>query len=314
MIGLKTISTYMPSETIDNLLHAQDFGESEDFVRGKIGAITLPRKCASQETSDLAMLAVEALLKEQPSLTRETIDAIVLVTQNPDGEGLPQTSAILQHKLGLSQRVAAFDISLGCSGYVYGLYALKGFLEASGLKNGILVTADPYSKIVDRGDKSTSLLFGDAATATWLGHSPSWRFGSVTFGTDGSGAEFLKREQGILRMNGRQVFNFALKNVKPAIQSLLSKEGLSSEDIDSYCLHQGSAAIVDQIARQFPNVSERFVNDLTNTGNTVSSSIPLIMRRHVLKSAAARILLAGFGVGLSWGAAVLYKSEEISNA
>ena len=117
------------------------------------------------------------------------LHALIVVTQNGDGEGLPHTAAIVQHKLGLPTRVAAFDISLGCSGFVYGLYALKGFLDATGGQNGIMVTADPYSKVIDREDRITSLLFGDAATATWLGESPIWQLGEVHFGTDGSGAE-----------------------------------------------------------------------------------------------------------------------------
>lgn len=310
MIGIKAIASYIPIRSVDNIERAQGFGENDEFVRSKVGALRLPVKEATQETSDLAMLAVQALFEQCSELEKTAVDAIVVVTQNPDGEGLPHTAAILQNKLELPTTVAAFDISLGCSGYVYGLFALKGFLEASGLVNGILVTADPYSKIVDPDDRVTSLLFGDAATATWLGRDPSWMLDAVSYGTNGAGADHLKTEQGRFYMNGRQVFNFALSQVAPHIKQLLQKEKLSPEDVDMYCLHQGSAAIVDAIAKKFPGLEERFIKDILETGNTVSSSIPLLLQRHALEESASRIVLCGFGVGLSWASAIISKSRK----
>ena len=309
MIGIKAIASYIPPRAVDNIARAEAFGETEDFLRNKIGALRLPLKEAGQETSDLAMQAVQALFEQCPALDRNAVDAIVVVTQNPDGEGLPHTAAVLQSKLGLPNTLAAFDVSLGCSGYVYGLFVLKGFLEASGLSNGILVTADPYSKVVDPQDRVTSLLFGDAATATWLGVDPQWMLDAVAYGTNGSGAEYLKTEQGRLHMNGRQVFNFALSQVAPHIKQLLQKQGLAAEDVDLYCLHQGSAAIVDAIARQFPGLAERFVKDMLETGNTVSSSVPLLLQKRAFSGEAQRILLSGFGVGLSWASAIISKSD-----
>lgn len=307
MIGIKAIASYIPTRSVDNIERAQGFGETDEFVRSKIGALRLPIKEATQETSDLAMLAVQALFEQCPELEKASVDAIVVVTQNPDGEGLPHTAAILQNKLGLPTTVAAFDISLGCSGYVYGLFALKGLLEVSGLSNGILVTADPYSKIIDSGDRVTSLLFGDAATATWLGPAPYWTLDAVSYGTNGAGAAHLKTEQGRFYMNGRQVFNFALSQVAPHIKQLLQREGLSPEDVDIYCLHQGSAAIVDAIAKKFPGLEERFTKDILETGNTVSSSIPLLLQKHALEDSMNRIVLCGFGVGLSWASAIISK-------
>jgi 3-oxoacyl-[acyl-carrier-protein] synthase III len=310
MIGIKAITSYVPPRTVDNIAQAQAFGESEDFIKNKIGAVLLSRKEEHQETSDLAAQAVQALFEKCPELGKTAIDAIVVVTQNPDGEGLPHTAAILQHKLGLPVTVAAFDISLGCSGYVYGLFVLKGFLEASGLENGILVTADPYSKIVDANDKVTSLLFGDAATATWLGKSPLWSLDAVAYGTDGSGSDYLKVGQGRLHMNGRQVFNFASLQVAPHIKQLLERENLSPEDIDLFCLHQGSAAILDAIAKRFGDLAERFVKDMMNTGNTVSSSIPLLLEKRAFHGETSRILISGFGVGFSWATAIISKVRK----
>lgn len=308
MIGIKAIASYVPTRGIDNIGHALEIGETEEFIRNKIGAVHLPRKESEQETSDLAVLAVQSLLDKCPELDKVKVDAIVLVSQNPDGEGLPHTAAILQNKLGLPVTVATFDVSLGCSGYVYGLFVLKGFLEASGLENGILVTCDPYSKIVYMNDRVTSLLFGDAATATWLGENPEWELDAVAYGTNGAGAEYLKTEQKRLYMNGRQVFNFAITQVEPHIKQLLERQMLAAEDIDLFCLHQGSAAIVDAIAKRFGELSDRFVKDMLETGNTVSSSIPLLLEKHAFGSDAKRILISGFGVGLSWATAIISKS------
>jgi len=310
MIGIKSIGTYLPEEALDNLEQASKFGETEEFIRNKIGALYLPRKDQGEDTSDLATNAVRNLFDKCPQLEKIDIDALVVITQNPDAEGLPHTSAILQHKLKLPTTIAAFDVSLGCSGYVYGLYILKGFLEASAGKNGLLVTSDPYSKIVDIEDRVTSMLFGDAATATWLGEDPLWELNSVRYGTDGSGADHLKVVDNQLAMNGRQIFNFAALQVQPHIIEVLESEGISPEDIDLYCLHQGSAAIVDAIAKRFRDISDRFVKDLTNTGNTVSSSIPLLLETVIDDKSLNRILISGFGVGLSMATAIISKIPE----
>lgn len=310
MIGIKAIASYVPEQFIDNLEQAKKFGETDEFIEKKIGAARLPRKNELQDTSDLAEMALLNLIKQCPNLNKDDVDALVVVTQNPDEEGLPHTSAILQEKLKLPNTIAAFDVSLGCSGFVYGLYILKGFLEASGLKNGILVTSDPYSKIVDENDRVTSMLFGDAATATWISEDPLWSLDAVKYGTDGAGAEYLKVTNEKLYMNGRQIFNFAATQVEPHIRSLLRNQNVLPEEIDLYCLHQGSAAIVDAIAKRFTNISERFIKDMSNTGNTVSSSIPLLLEKAILKKNINKIVMSGFGVGLSIATAMISKAHK----
>lgn len=308
MIGIKSIASYVPAQGLDNYAQGAKFGKDEDFIIGKIGSAFLPRKAAEQETSDLCVEAVNALFANNPALDRAAIDALIVVTQNGDAEGLPHTAAIVQDKLGLPTGIAAFDISLGCSGYVYGIYALKGFMEAAGLKNGLLITADPYSKIVDPEDRNTTMLFGDAATATWMGEGATWQLGKSLFGTDGSGAPHLKVEDGTFFMNGRQVFNFALVKVPAHLHELLELSGLTAADIDAYCIHQGSAAIVDAVARRFEeDQPEKFVKDMMETGNTVSSSVPLLLEKHLFDSSWKRVAISGFGVGLSWGSAILHR-------
>lgn len=308
MVGIKSIASYIPAGRIDNIAQAAAFDRDEAFVQSKIGTPTLSVKDAGEETSDLCAVAVQNLLAKNPGLRLEDVDALVVVTQNGDGEGLPHTSAIAQKKIGLPQHVACFDVSLGCSGYVYGLYVLKGFMEATGLKNGILVTCDPYSKIMDRSDRMTTLLFGDAATATWLGEDPLWELGPAKFGTDGEGADHLFVKDGFFHMNGRQVFNFASLKIIPHMQEVLDEAGLSLDTVDAFCLHQGSGAIVDAIAKRLGENGDRVVKDMFGAGNTVSSTIPLLMERYALDGSAWKnLVMSGFGVGLSWGSAVLLR-------
>lgn len=309
MIGIKSIASCVPEARIDNLIQGKHLHESEEFILKKIGALYLPQKKQEEETSDLAVESIRNLIR-QSALETCDIDVIVVVTQNGDGEGLPHTSAVVHQKLQLQSNVAAFDVSLGCSGYVYGLSIIKGFMEQAGFKNGVLVTADPYSKVVSKEDRTTTLLFGDAATATWMGASPDWLVMQPSLCTDGSGSEYLKVKDGTLAMNGRQVFNFASKRVPSQIRECLANNDVEETEIDLYLMHQGSASIVDAIAKRFPAIRERFTIDLKGTGNTVSSSIPLLLEKEIQNKKNRRILISGFGVGLSWASNILSRSVK----
>src|SRR5262249_44373937 len=154
------------------------------FLREKSGMVRLAIRAPGEETSDLCTGAF-ADLQRRVGVRKEDIDCIVVCTQNPDARGLPHTSAVVHAKLELPDSCAAFDISLGCSGFVYGLSAIQGFMQANGLTKGILFTADPYSKIIEETDKTTSLLFGDGAAATFISDAPVWRTGKFLFGSRG---------------------------------------------------------------------------------------------------------------------------------
>lgn len=310
MIGIRSIASYIPEGRIDNIAQAQSFDRDEAFVDAKLGTRTLSVKAEGEETSDLSVRAVQNLLAKNPDLKLEDVQALVVVTQNGDAEALPHTSAIVQHKLGLPTHAACFDVSLGCSGYVYGLYVLKGFMQALGLKNAILVTADPYSKIMDRSDRMTTLLFGDAATATWMSaDAPVWELGPARFGGDGAGAEYLVVKDGHFHMNGRQVFNFASLKIIPHMQEVLDELGMSMDDVDAFCLHQGSGAIVDAIAKRLGDNGSKVIKDMFGAGNTVSSSIPMLLEHYAFDGKWSNAMLSGFGVGLSWGSALLVRPK-----
>jgi len=308
MIGIAEIAVSIPENSIDNIAQAKGFGADDNFAVNRIGAATLPVMGEGEDTSDLAVRAVNALI-EKSGIDRESVEFLVICTQNPDACGLPHTSAIVQQKAGLSTNIAAFDISLGCSGYVYGLHTAKGFMESAGLKCGIFVTADPYSKIINREDKNTSLLFGDAATATLLSADPVLEIGPARFSTDGSGGENIINRDGMLDMNGRQVFNFAILQVPAQIEGLLAKSETALSSIDLFVLHQGSKVIVETLTKRMKLPVDKVPVALHKTGNTVSSSIPLILADYVHREEMKKFLLSGFGVGLSWGSTLLKRME-----
>lgn len=308
MLGIRAIASFVPSTGLDNYEQAETLGKDRAFVDERIGIEFLPRRSKDQDTSDLAAEAVRSLALAHPELDLAGIRALVVVTQNPDGRGLPHTSAIVQRKLDLPASVAAFDISLGCSGYVYGLYALVGFMQAARITSGLLITADPYSKILDGLNPATDMLFGDAATATWISDEAEWSLGASLFGTDGAGSDHLKNEEGLLHMNGRRVMEFAKRRVPEQIRAVLEAEGIEATDVDQFLLHQGSRVVVDSVSSAFGPVADRFPWGAARSGNTVSSTLPLLLQGLDDRPDVRTVVISGFGVGFSWGTAVLKRA------
>jgi 3-oxoacyl-[acyl-carrier-protein] synthase-3 len=302
-VGINEIGFYIPNNYISNLEQISKFELDETFLKQKIGTNKLARKFIEQQTSDLCVKAFEDL-ENKVKINRESIDCLVLVTQNPDGDGLPHTSAIIHAKLNLSVNCAVFDISLGCSGYVYAISIIKSFMESNDLKNGLLFTCDPYSKIIDNNDKNTSMLFGDAATVTLFNNKPNYFLDKFVFATSGIEANSLICNNGILSMNGRSVFNFCATEVPKQIKQLIDNHN-DSKEADIYLLHQGSKFIIDTIARKLNLDSYKVPCNIDGVGNTVSSSIPLLLKNYLHSSTLNTIILSGFGVGLSWASCIL---------
>lgn len=298
MLGIKAIASYVPEGRRSNMDLAAQFELEEDFLRDKIGVIERAVKDADQDTSDLAFLALQKLIGDQ-RLDPESIQALVVVTQNPD-RNIPHVSALVHGRAGLSESCAVFDVSLGCSGYVYGLSILKSFMQANGMTKGVLITADPYSKIIDETDRNTVLLFGDAATATLVSDAPILTLEAFSFGSRGAEWSAIRTDDGTFVMDGRGVFNFAATTVPPDVRKLLDGAGMTPDQVDCFILHQGSRFIVKTIAARLKQPLSKFPMDIEHCGNTVSSSIPLILEKGLDDPAMVNIVLSGFGVGLSW--------------
>ncbi|TKI71032.1 ketoacyl-ACP synthase III [Sulfurimonas crateris] len=304
MLGIKQIASYLPDNKISNYDKKEKFELDDDFIENKIGVKFHALKEKEEKASDLCVKAFTNLTQKL-SINKDEIDCCVVVTQNPDFN-IPHTSAIVHGKLELPQNCACFDISLGCSGYVYGLSNIISFMKNNNLKNGLLFTADPYSDIIDNEDKNTALLFGDGATVTYINEDGTFVPKDFSFGTNGKDYRELLCEEK-LYMNGRAVFNFAATTIPKHIEALLHKNNLENSDIDKYVLHQGSKYIVDTIRKRLKVDESKVPFDMHEYGNTVSSSIPIILEKEIIKEENRRFLISGFGVGLSWGSAIIEK-------
>ncbi len=307
MLGISSIGCYIPKKSASNLDLISEFQFDDVFLKSKIGVLSRPVKDETEETSDLCLMAFNDLLKKDSSLDKESIECVILITQNPDSN-IPHTSAIFHQKAELNDNCACFDISLGCSGYVYGLSVIKSFMESNGLKKGILLTADPYSKIIDPKDKNTSLIFGDAATATLISDDYMYKPNRFSFGTHGKKSGSLKTVENKLFMDGRDIFNFTASKIPTDTLKCLSDNNKDITDIDHFIFHPGSKFILDTLIKRLELDPGKVSSDILMTGNTVSSSIPLFLSK-VIDHNFDNIFISGFGVGLSWSSTVLTRKR-----
>ena len=314
-IGIRGIGTYLPERVVRNDELIERFGWDADFLERKLGIRQRHIAAPDEGAADMAVAAAENLFSSRPELDRDAVELVVLCTQNPDF-GLPHSSALVQTRLGLPSTTACFDVGLGCSGFVYGLAVVRSMLETLGLANALLVTSDPYSKVIDPGDRGTSPLFGDGAAATWIAEGASNTIGAFTFGTDGGGAEHLivkgpagggGSEPSHLSMNGRAIFEFMLERIPADLERCAGLNGVALEDVDLFVLHQASAYMLGYLAKRMRIAPDRVPVVLAQTGNTVSSSIPFALAQLTSDGelAGRTVLLSGFGVGLSWASTIV---------
>ncbi|HEX8749322.1 MAG TPA: ketoacyl-ACP synthase III [Pyrinomonadaceae bacterium] len=332
--AIKAISSYLPAGELTNEQLAKEFGDVEPSVILERTGIRTRRIAGEEEyASDLGVAAARRLF-ESGATRPEEIDFLLFCTQSPDYL-LPATACIMQERLGLRTSCGALDFNQGCSGYVYGLSLAKSLVETGVARNVLLVTADTYSKYINARDRSVRTLFGDGASATLIsaGESDEELIGPFIFGTDGRGAERLIvpaggtrrplddaglietedeqgnwRSPGNLYMNGPEIFNFTMRTVPQVMDELLMKSGQSLEEIDYVIPHQANKFMLERLQRRLKIPYEKFHIELENTGNTVSSTIPIALesaRRQGRIKAGDAVALVGFGVGYSWAATLL---------
>lgn len=255
---------------------------------------------------DLAGRAAKGLFSMH-GVTAEEIDFLLLCTQSAE-YALPSSACLLQNRLGLPASVGAIAFDHGCSGYIYGLSLAKGLISGGMAKNVLLVTAETYTKYIAIEDKSTRTIFGDGAAATLIDEEVATKIGAFSFGTDGSGAEKLIVRDGKLFMDGPEIFNFTLDAVPKTMDDVLARNNLTREDIDLYVFHQANKFMLDTIRKVNGLPRDKFYVNLENTGNTVSSTIPIALKQldeDGRLKAGMKVMLMGFGVGLSWGATII---------
>ena len=325
---IKAISYYLPERIVCNEELVKDFPEwTVVKIVDKVGV--KQRHIADEETiSDMAVKASERMFQENPDIDRKDIDFVIVCTQSPD-YFLPSTACIVQDRLGLTTKCGAFDFNLGCSGYEYGLAIAKGFIEAGIARNILFITSEAYNKHLHPRDKGNRTIFGDAATATLISDCGFAEIGDFVLGTDGSGAENLivrtggmahpekandltfdedgnPRSSDHLYMNGGEIFSFTLIRVPKMVKQTLEKNNLTKDDINLYVFHQANKFMLDHLRKKLKIDEDRFFMNMENIGNTVSSTIPIALAdAKAVGKLHGNVLIAGFGVGLSWGATIL---------
>ncbi|ESQ93458.1 ketoacyl-ACP synthase III [Asticcacaulis benevestitus] len=306
------IVTAMPEAVSENADLAASFGAE---TMAKIMAATgiERRPVADRHTVSQLGEAAAVVLLERLGWAPDSIGLLIVVTQTPDYP-LPGTASLLQNRLGLAKSTAAFDISLGCSGYVYGLSVAHAMMQSGNIRRALLVTGDITSHMISESNRALAPLFGDAVAVTALELS---EHGQIAFdlGSDGSGAPYLISKTGGLAepgtpelfMDGTQVMAFSLKQVAPSIERALHEAGKSIGDMDYVVLHQANAIMLKTLGQKIKAREDQLVYAVRDFGNTTSTSIPLALCDHLSKVATApqlTLLLCGFGVGWSWSTAV----------
>ncbi|OCK52674.1 3-oxoacyl-ACP synthase [Chryseobacterium sp. CBo1] len=317
---IKYISTYVPSVKITNQDIAQRFPEwDSDKIFEKIGIKERYIAKPDEFVSDMAVKVIQNLAEEH-KVNLSEIDYFILCTQSPDYQ-LPTTACIVQNKVGLNKQCGAIDINQGCSGYIYGLSLASSLVASGNFKNVLLVTADMYSKAIHPDDKGNTSLFGDAATATLISTEGKYEIGKFTLGSDGSGADNLIIKNGATKnqkdlatenlenylfMNGSAIFDFTAKNVPDLVNDNLKLNNLLKEEVDLYVFHQANTFMLNFLRKRIGIASEKFLLNMENYGNTVSSSIPLAFKASFDRN-FDKVMFVGFGVGYSWGAVTIFK-------
>jgi 3-oxoacyl-[acyl-carrier-protein] synthase III len=328
---LRAITSAIP-QTVHQAEEIADWvGAEPDFLRDKVGVSERAFLAADETGVDLTAVAARRLL-ERTGVKIGEVDLLVFVTQTPD-HAIPQNSSLLLARLDAPTHIASFDLSLGCSGYPYALVVAKSMLSAQGANRAIVVTCDPYSRIMNRHNRATTAVFGDGATATMIDAFGVLEISRADFGTDGTKCDALIIRKGhaatpyagihqpfptyseadaddyYLSMNGRAVFNFVMSEVPGSVHRALALAELELDDIDLFALHQGSLFMLKQLAAELQIPDEKLLVNIDRYGNTVSSSVPLLLEdvqnTQPEGFAGKRILISGFGVGLSWGSLVL---------
>lgn len=330
MAFIKAISYYLPDRVVTNEELVKEFPEwSVEKVASKVGVHARHVAAQNETAGDMAEKAARKLFSEH-GISPQSVDFVLLCTQSPD-YFLPSTSCILQHRLGIPTSAGAFDYNLGCSGCVYGMAVAKGLIAGGIAKNILLLTAETYQKYLHPSDKSNRSIFGDGAAACLISTDGFAEIGEFVLGTDGSGADMLmlktggarcKRETGLvvededghkrfddyLYMNGSAIFNFTLDAVPAMVSCILSKNGMSSTDVDYYVFHQANKFMLNTIRKVCSLPKEKFYINLEETGNTVSSTVLIGLRQCLDNGTIVKgmnVMVSGFGVGLSWGGTML---------
>lgn len=327
--SISHIEYYLPSQKVTNSSLKKCFPDRNiDGMQKKVGIESRYVVSENETALDLGQKACEKLFTYYD---KSEIDFLILCTQSPDYY-LPTSSCVLQDRLGLKTNVGAFDINQGCSGFIYALSIAKAYVNSGIANNVLLVMAETYSKHINEEDLSNRFIFGDAASAIIVEKNENDKIGEFVLGTNGEGYENLivpnggvknrfdfdaeilvdkrndKRTCNNLYMNGSEIFYFVGKQIPDVVDKVFEKNAIKESDLDYYLFHQANEYMINFLAKKLKINSDRYYIDIKDIGNTVSSTIPIALKRCMEQKnikEGDKVLLCGFGVGYSWGGVVI---------
>lgn len=332
-IKIEAIEYCFPDKKVTNSDLSNEFPDY-DFSKfeEKVG---IQNRYVVAENETALDLAVKACNKLFQHIEREKIDYILYCTQSPEYY-LPTTACILQDRVGLRKNIGALDFNLGCSGFTYGVSLAKGLIDSGQVQNVLLVTAETYSKYLNKEDRSNRAIFGDAAAATLITASQDKRVSKFLFGSDGSGYDKLIVKNGGSRfsfnknaelkeygsgnkytdnniyMNGPEIFNFTNNIITPFVGDVLSANQVDKDEIDQFVFHQANAFMLNFMRKRLKIDKDKFFINLQDGGNTVSCTIPIALKKYSQSiKKETTIVILGFGVGLSWSGGVISITNKL---
>ncbi len=319
--GILGLGIGLPERVLTNKELEKVVATSDEWISGRTG-IKERRIAADGETTLTLSEKAAREAMENSGISAAELDLIIVATVTPDMI-FPATACLLQDSLK-AESAAAFDLEAGCSGFVYGLTLAAQFIENGAYRNVLVIGAEVLSRITDWEDRNTCVLFGDGAGAAVMGTVEEKGFWGFELGSDGSGGDFLKMPAGggakpasrntveeklhYIKMDGNQVFKFAVKAMARSAKKVAEKSNIAIEDIDLFIPHQANIRIIESAAKRLKIPPEKVFMNLEYYGNTSAASIPIALYEawkegRVKKS--DRILMVGFGAGLSWGSVII---------
>lgn len=304
-VGIIGMGSYLPEKVMTNHDFEKILDTSDEWITEMTGIKERRFAEEDMDTSDMAVIAAKRAM-ENSGVTKDDIDMIIVATSTPDHH-FPTVANIVQSKLELNH-VPSFDQAAACTGFIYGLATAYNYIKAGTYKKVLVIGADKLSKKIDFEDRSTAILFGDGASAAVVGEvSEGYGIKSFELGSNGDGGKWLydDKETNYIKMNGREVFKFAVRIMGELSVSVTEKAGMSSEDIDMLIPHQANIRIMESARKRMNLPREKMSETIQLYGNTSAASIPISIEHEVKHNKIKdgdNIVLVGFGGGLTWGA------------
>ena len=315
-IGIMGTGSYVPERILTNDDLAKIVDTNDEWITTRTGIRERRIAADDEATSDLAFKAAEKAIIDA-GIDKNEIELIIVATMTQD-HLTPSTAALVQDKLGI--KAAAFDVSAACTGFIYGFTTGYSFIKAGIYKKVLVIGAETMSRVIDWEDRGTCILFGDGAGAVVLGEVETGGFLASHLAADGSGAcelivpaggsrkaataETIENREVYLKMNGREIFKFAVKAFPESVENVLTQQNLIADDIDIFIPHQANVRIIESIAKRFNQPLDKFFVNLHKYGNTSGASIPIALdeaNKEGRFKKGDKIVATGFGGGLTYG-------------